>query len=76
MHLKRKLKLINSFSSKGKKLLDFGCGTGDFLKVAKKNGWNVFGIEPNEQARNIANKKTNNSVFDSDQLLKFKTNKF
>jgi 2-polyprenyl-3-methyl-5-hydroxy-6-metoxy-1,4-benzoquinol methylase len=27
-------------------LLDIGCGCGDFLAVAKKNGWNCLGIEP------------------------------
>ena len=34
------------------------------------------GIEPNEHARAIANKKTDHSVFDVDQLLKFKPNSF
>lgn len=82
--LKRKLKLINSFSdvasndiiSEEKKLLDIGCGTGDFLRVAKDNSWTVSGIEPNESARTIANDKTNNSVFDIEQLSKFETNSF
>jgi len=74
--LKRKLKLINSFNIKEKNLLDVGCGTGDFLKVAKDNNWNVLGVEPNLEARTIANKKTENSVFDIEQLLKFKKHSF
>ncbi len=74
--LKRKLKLINSFNSEEKKLLDVGCGTGDFLKVAKDNNWTVSGIEPNENARAIANKKTSDSVYDIDHLLKFETKSF
>lgn len=82
--LKRKLKLINCFfddtSSRSvfveKKLLDVGCGTGDFLKVAKDNNWSVSGIEPNQQARTIANKKTGDSVFDIQQLLKLESNSF
>ncbi|WP_299223549.1 class I SAM-dependent methyltransferase [uncultured Psychroserpens sp.] len=74
--LKRKLKLINSFSLKGKTLLDVGCGTGDFLKIAKDNNWKVFGIEPNENARVISNLKTNNCVFDTIQLSKFKKGTF
>ena len=74
--LKKKLRLINSFSSEEKKLLDIGCGTGDFLETAQQNNWNVFGIEPNEQARTIANKKTNNSVFETEQLLKFEPHSF
>lgn len=71
LSLKKKLSLINSFSSKDKKLLDVGCGTGDFLQKAFQNNWNISGIEPNEQARDIANKKTKNSVFEIEQLLKF-----
>ena len=74
--LKKKLNLINSFSSQDKKLLDVGCGTGDFLETAQHNSWNISGIEPNEEARGIANKKTNNSVFEIEQLLKFDANSF
>ncbi len=74
--LKKKLKLINSFSSEEKKLLDVGCGTGDFLKIAKENNWTVSGIEPNEQARKIANIKTEHSVFEIEQLLKFEPSSF
>lgn len=74
--LKKKLSLINSFSSEEKKLLDVGCGTGDFLETAKQNNWQVVGIEPNEKARTIANKKTNNSVFEIEQLLKIDAHSF
>ncbi len=74
--LKRKLKLINSFPSTEKSLLDIGCGTGDFLQTAKQNNWNVSGIEPNKQAREIANNKTNDCVFETNQLLKFKESSF
>ncbi|NBU80057.1 MAG: class I SAM-dependent methyltransferase [Flavobacteriaceae bacterium] len=51
--LKNKLKLINSYSEKGR-LLDIGSGTGDFLVVAKKDGWDTTGIEPNAKAKTIA----------------------
>jgi 2-polyprenyl-3-methyl-5-hydroxy-6-metoxy-1,4-benzoquinol methylase len=74
--LKRKVKLINSFPLSGKLLLDIGCGTGDFLNVAKQNSWEVNGIEPNIKARNIANQKTNNCVFGTEQLLKYKVKSF
>jgi 2-polyprenyl-3-methyl-5-hydroxy-6-metoxy-1,4-benzoquinol methylase len=49
--LKRKLRLISSFTSKGSSLLDVGCGTGEFLNVCKRAGWNVIGVEPSEEAR-------------------------
>jgi 2-polyprenyl-3-methyl-5-hydroxy-6-metoxy-1,4-benzoquinol methylase len=74
--LKRKLKLINSFDSESKNLLDIGCGTGDFLETALKSNWNITGIEPNQQARRIANSKTNNSIFDNAQLEYLKPNSF
>jgi len=74
--LKRKVKLINSFSSEGKNLLDIGCGTGDFLRIAQQNNWSVVGIEPNEDARKIANHKTDNSVFGNDHLLKLELGSF
>ena len=54
--LKNKLKLINSQSQKGK-ILDIGAGVGDFLAVAKNDGWQTTGIEPSEKAKNIAIKK-------------------
>ena len=74
--LKRKLKLINSFNTEDKKLLDIGCGTGDFLEHASKSDWMITGIEPNEQARQIANSKTNNSVFKTEEILNLKPNSF
>jgi 2-polyprenyl-3-methyl-5-hydroxy-6-metoxy-1,4-benzoquinol methylase len=74
--LKRKLKLINSNTGSDKQLLDIGCGTGDFLKEAQQNNWNVTGIEPNEQARQIANIKTIDSVFETEHLQKFESHSF
>lgn len=74
--LKRKIKLINSFKSGDRKLLDIGCGTGDFLQIAKENDWQVFGIEPNEKARVIANNKTNNAVFITEKLMQFQKHSF
>ncbi|MDX1773001.1 class I SAM-dependent methyltransferase [Oceanihabitans sediminis] len=82
--LKRKLKIINSFSDTAnnsdscekKSLLDFGCGTGDFLQTAQQNNWKVLGIEPNQQAREIANRKTTNAVFNSEHLNKIENQSF
>jgi 2-polyprenyl-3-methyl-5-hydroxy-6-metoxy-1,4-benzoquinol methylase len=71
--LKRKLKLINSFGTSIKNILDVGAGTGDFLKVCKDNSWNVFGTEPDVDARNIAAKK---GVILHEYLSKFKNQKF
>lgn len=55
--LKNKLNLINSYSDSKGSLLDIGAGTGDFLFVAKQNGWQTIGVEPSQKAKSIALKK-------------------
>ncbi|WP_242120063.1 class I SAM-dependent methyltransferase [Aestuariivivens sediminicola] len=67
--VKRKVKLINRFKSKSKTLLDIGCGTGDFLYAAMRSDWTVAGIEPNAQARGMANEKTDHVIYDTVDAL-------
>ncbi|WP_158728039.1 MULTISPECIES: bifunctional 2-polyprenyl-6-hydroxyphenol methylase/3-demethylubiquinol 3-O-methyltransferase UbiG [unclassified Flavobacterium] len=55
--LKNKLDLINSFQPDKGRILDIGAGTGDFLSVAKQNGWQTIGVEPSEKAKTIAKNK-------------------
>ncbi|UGU18048.1 class I SAM-dependent methyltransferase [Sinomicrobium kalidii] len=55
--LRQKLKYINAADPGKGALLDIGAGTGDFLAVAKKDGWNVNGTEPNTSARKRAGEK-------------------
>jgi len=52
--LKNKLNLINSLQPNKGKILDIGAGTGDFLSVAKNNGWQTIGVEPSDRAKTIA----------------------
>ncbi len=52
--LKNKLRLISKLSST-RSLLDYGCGTGYFLKTAINSRWSVEGVEPNKTARDHAN---------------------
>ena len=52
--LNKKVSLINSLHKQKGSLLDIGAGTGDFLVTAKANGWQIKGVEPNENARNLA----------------------
>lgn len=54
--IRNKVKLISKNSAKGN-LLDIGAGTGDFLVEAKNSGWQTTGIEPNEKAKALAQKK-------------------
>lgn len=51
--LKKKLSLVNQYVSRGT-ILDYGCGTGMFLKTCADAGWNTFGFEPDTDARGIA----------------------
>ncbi len=56
--LKRKVKLITRVNQGLGRILDVGCGTGDFLQVCEQTGWSIAGIEPNEKARQLASTKT------------------
>ncbi len=51
--IRSKIDLINTSQKKGT-LLDIGTGTGDFLLSAKEDGWQVIGVEPNTDARQLA----------------------
>ena len=51
--IQRKVGLIDSLVKSGA-LLDYGCGTGEFLQEAKRQHWNVRGIEPSDKARTQA----------------------
>jgi 2-polyprenyl-3-methyl-5-hydroxy-6-metoxy-1,4-benzoquinol methylase len=55
--LKNKLNLINSLQPNKGRILDIGAGTGDFLSIAKKDGWQTIGVEPSERAKEIAKNK-------------------
>lgn len=55
--IKKKIGYLNTYQPTQGKLLDIGAGTGDFLAGAKRNGWNVSGIEPNEGARKLSSDK-------------------
>lgn len=59
--IRNKVKLINSFRTPHKSLLDIGCGTGDFLFEAQRASWQILGVEPDTDARKLANQKINQS---------------
>ncbi len=52
--LKNKISILANYQKCPGMLLDFGCGTGDFLVEAKHSGWTCTGFEPNENARQRA----------------------
>ena len=47
------LNILKKYTS-GNTILDYGCGTGDFLNAMDRAGWDCSGIEPNEGARKQA----------------------
>lgn len=55
--LKKKYKLIDTFKTEEKTILDIGAGTGDFLKKGIEENWKISGVEPNAIARDIAKEK-------------------
>ncbi|WP_227009112.1 class I SAM-dependent methyltransferase [Christiangramia fulva] len=61
--LNQKAAWIEKEVKKGK-LLDYGCGTGDFVQHMNSRGWNSFGVEPDHDARQLAKGKSAN-IFSS-----------
>lgn len=61
--LNKKKKLIGKYFNKSNgKILDIGCGAGDFLQYMKENHWNINGVDTSNKARKIANNKLNIKV--------------
>lgn len=57
--ISNKVNWISNLSN-GNSILDYGCGTGDFLMKMKELKWEVTGMEPNNAARNLAQAKNSN----------------
>lgn len=65
--LRGKLRTIKRFASK-KRILDYGCGTGNFLRFMHSRGWDTVGFEPNTHAREIALKSVSNVLSTKKEL--------
>lgn len=65
--LKQKLKLISSYVSRGT-MLDYGSGTGMFLNVCKNDGWETYGMEPDDNARKMSIEKGLDVFSDKDKV--------
>lgn len=57
-----KTRLLSKYQKPGT-ALDFGCGTGEFLKALKTDGWKIAGIEPSAIARKKAEITTGEKIY-------------
>jgi len=73
--LQNKLNIVKS-RVEGKRLLDIGCGTGEFMAHSKSNNLIVKGIEPSEKARNQATEDLGLEVFEESQLSNWSEQSF
>lgn len=70
INLKHKYRLATNGMQPGK-LLDIGCGVGDFLHTAEMHGWECIGVEPSEDAKAIAQKRMKGKIIVSEELEGF-----
>jgi len=75
INLSQKYKLIETLTEKGK-MLDYGCGSGEFLKTCQNKGWITSGIEINENARNFAIRENKLEVYPESQIKHFDKESF
>jgi 2-polyprenyl-3-methyl-5-hydroxy-6-metoxy-1,4-benzoquinol methylase len=71
--IKSKYKLISKLIN-SKKILDVGCGTGEFLNYMKMKGFDTFGVEVAKKAREQSIK--NHNLLVKDSLSKLNENNF
>ena len=63
--LNQKVSLISKVNKGVGLVLDYGCGTGDFVKTASTKEWQVFGYEPDANARVLALTKNPDKILDA-----------
>ena len=68
--LRSKRKIVKWVSQKQSgTLLDIGCGTGKFLKIMKQSGWEINGVEVNNEARKLAENNTSSVILTQTQFF-------
>lgn len=75
VNLKSKCKMATKEISIGK-VLDIGCGVGDFLHSMEARGWETTGIEPSEDAINIARKRTKAQLYSPPEIVELQDESF
>ncbi|NND63424.1 MAG: class I SAM-dependent methyltransferase [Flavobacteriaceae bacterium] len=70
--INKKCKLLSGLQPEKGLLLDVGAGTGEFLKAAKSDGWEVMGVEPNKEAAQLASNKVKRIYSSLDEMENIK----
>ena len=72
--LSQKESWIRSMNGGVGALLDYGCGTGAFIKECQDKGWTVTGFEPDDDARRLAGERTSQKILKDSNELKTQAN--
>jgi ubiquinone/menaquinone biosynthesis C-methylase UbiE len=54
------LDVISSWLKNGEKILDLGCGTGNYTIAMKQSGFETFGVDPSEKMLKVAQQRNKN----------------
>lgn len=74
--IRTKLDFISTLNPNPRTLLDYGCGTGEFLAAAKAEGWVCAGLEPDDDARKLAIENHSLNVDRSEHLKELPSGQF
>ena len=67
VNLKRKVSMATAGLQVGK-MLEIGCGVGDFIQEMERKGWDCTGIEPSDEAKVIAKKRVKAKLYDPQEI--------
>jgi 2-polyprenyl-3-methyl-5-hydroxy-6-metoxy-1,4-benzoquinol methylase len=74
--LQEKASLVYHFTKQKGAILDMGAGTGAFLQVMNRKGWEIQGIEPDEGARSVARELYGLELQNKDHFYQLRENSF
>ncbi|HEX4888119.1 MAG TPA: class I SAM-dependent methyltransferase [Luteibaculaceae bacterium] len=71
-NIRKKFNLVSAYTN-GINVIDYGCGTGDFLSFCATKGWHAQGYEINDLARTKANRNLKITVASPEKLDEYPT---
>ena len=67
VNLRHKYKLATEGMEAGR-MIDIGCGVGDFIHTAEEKCWQCTGVEPSDDAKSIAKTRVKADIIKSEEL--------